>query len=182
MGAKKANFIEKILWKLHIKKPNYHITAEDRALALTLRQKRASLNIKRLDVEEILLDKEIAASKLQTPEEKLAQVVNIVLDNFISSGIGKLQKNTNSPPPQERKQTQMPAQNQHASPLYEDVQEEEIKNTLKQIDPKVLTWLKDKSDTELKVIAKSQLGLSGQNVDRGIKVLREQGNDSRTRL
>lgn len=174
MGAKKANFFQKILWKLHIKKPNYNITAEDRALALTLRQKRASLNIKRLDVEEILLNKEIEASKLQSPEEKLAQVVNIVLDNFISSGIGKLQKNTNSPHPRNSKEelTLKPAQNQHASPLYEDVQEAEIKETLKQIDPKVLNWLKDKSDTELKEIAKSQLGLSGQNVDTGIKVLR----------
>lgn len=172
MGANKATFFQKILWKLHIKKPNYHITKEDRALALQLRQKRASLKLLELNVQEIELNKIISNQKLETPEEKLHKVVNVVLDNFISSGMGKLQKKNNISAPLE--DTHKPAQTQQNElPIYENVQEAEIKQLISQLGDKELAWLKSRSDAELKEIANKQLGLSGQNVETGIKMLRE---------
>lgn len=172
MGTNKATFFQKILWKFHIKKPNYHLTKEDRALALQLRQKRASLKLLELNVQEIELNKIISNQKLETPEEKLSKVVNVVLDNFLSSGLGKLQKNKNVSAPLE--DTHKPAQTQQNElPIYENVQEAEIKQLIQQLGPKELAWCKSKSDEELKLIAQQQLNLSGPNIDKAISLLRE---------
>ena len=173
MGSKKANFFERILWKLHIKKPNYNLTQVDRDAALALKQKRASIKIKRLEVEEHSLNKEIAALNKESPEEKMSKVFDVVINQLMQGGFNT----TPQTKPEihipddfnfEKAQVLTPPQN----PKYEDVTEQEIRNKLSQLDPSAIQFLKQRPDADLKFMAAKELGLSGHNVEKAIAILR----------
>lgn len=160
MGDHKANFFEKILYKLHLKKPNYILSQDDRNLAMSIRQKRAQLKLKELQVQEAQLDKAILNIAQETPEEKLSKVFSIVLGNMMGGFAGSSGSQGSASPQKNLKQ-------------YEDVPDEEIKKMLVGLDPKMLNYLKSLDDNSLRSMAQTELGISGQNVERAISILRE---------
>ena len=166
MGRKKANFLERILYKTHIKKPNNIFTQEDRDKAMLIRQKRAELKLKMLEIEEAELNKKLNNVNEASPDEIMGKFLNIFLNNMLSKAEGQLagKKKAN---PDFSKNPQLPLT------AYETITAAEIKNRLAQLDTMQLNWLKRQPEDRLRELAKEHLGVSGHNIETAISVLKE---------
>lgn len=157
----------KFLKKWSNRRNSYNLTDEDRKKSLELRQKRADLRLLKIEVEAAGLRKKLANTENQTPQEMIM--------SFISKWL------------QEGGLTSQPAQSSindfsnkpgytatQPKPNYEDVPEEEIALKVSQLNPTVKTFLKGKSDEEIKKLAQKHLGLSGQNITKAIEAIRKE--------
>lgn len=172
MSSKNNGILDKIKTILPFsrKKRGYNFTDEDRKRSQELRSARAELKRLKIELEKAEVMKELNNIDKEDPEDVVKRQVLQYLQMTLLGGLADPQGQASSsrgvPPaaPMAKPQTQLPK--------FEEISDDEIRAMIKKANPIMLAQLRSKSDEELKKIAREQFGISGQNIERAIEVLR----------